>query len=228
MRHETATTFTVAPGTGAFWAEMKRPGRIVLLVIALLGVSVEFVGGWYSFEQDEAGSGIGFVLAMGAFTVVIIAMALTYSVLFLRNSHLVLTPSEIVHRNWRGRTRRMPRNRIAGVTKARYLSDPGRVKNGDVLTVIADTGGRTISFGTGYWPEEELAELWQRLGVPHGQWLHPVVPTMKEFRRYHPQVRLPLYHAHFTGFTMSLGTLAAILLIVVLVVVAFGIDSGIL
>jgi hypothetical protein len=221
MRQETTTTFTVGPGTGAFWAEMKRPGRIALLVIGVIGLVVELGAGWYSFEQDDPGSGLAFVVIIGAFTIVLCAVALGYSALFFRNSRLVLTPDEIVHRNWRRRTRRMPRNRIAGVAKARYLTDSGGVRNADVLTVIAGTDGRTISFGTAYWPEEELAELWRLLGAPCERWLDPAAPTMKEFRRAHPRVRLPLYHAHFTGFMTLLGGAVAIPLIAVTVVAVF-------
>ncbi|WP_017588022.1 hypothetical protein [Nocardiopsis ganjiahuensis] len=223
MRYETATTFTVGPGSRTYWEEMKRPGKIVLLVLALVGLAVEFAVGWYSFEQDDPGSGVVFVVGIGAVTVVTCVMSLVFSILFFRNSRLELTPSELVHRNWRGRTRRLPRNRIAEVTKALYLVDSSGVKNQNVLTVIADTDGRTISFGTGFWPEEDLAELWRRLGTPCESWLHPVVPTMKEFRRRRPRVRLPLYHAHFTGFTMVVGAAIAILLIVVTIaVVAVG------
>jgi hypothetical protein len=200
---------------------MKRPGRIALLVVGLLGLAVELGAGWYSFEQDDPGSGLAFVVIIGAFTIVLCAVALGYSTLFFRNSRLALTPDALVHRNWRGRTRRMPRNRIAGITKARYLTDSGGVRNGDVLTVIADADGRTISFSTAYWPEEELAELWRRLGAPCERWLDPAVPTMKEFRRAHPRVRLPLYHAHFTRFTTLLGGAVAIPLIAVTVVAVF-------
>lgn len=226
MRHETATTFTVGPGSRTYWEEMKRPGKIVLLVLALIGLAVEFAAGWYSFEQDDPGSGVVFVVSIGAVTVVICVMVLVFNTLFFRNSRLELTPSELVHRNWRGRTRRLPRNRIAEVTKALYLVDRSGVKNQDVVTVIADTDGRTISFGTGFWPEEELAELWRRLGAPCEPWLHPVVPTMKEFRRHHPRVRLPLHHAHFTGFTVLVGTAIAILLVVVMVIAVVAVGSA--
>ncbi|RKS09469.1 hypothetical protein DFP74_5208 [Nocardiopsis sp. Huas11] len=223
MRHESATTFTVSPGTGDFWREMRRPGRIALLVVALLALVVEFAAGWYSFEEDDPGSGLVFVVSIGAVVLVTCGLSLVYGVLFWRNSRLVLTPDEIVHRNWRGRTRRLPRDRVAEVTKARYLADSNGIRNGNVLTVIAATDGRTVSFATAYWPEEELAELWRRLGAPCGTWLDPAVPTMREFRRSH-RVRLPVYHRHFTGFTMLVGGAIAVALIAVttILVVAFG------
>ncbi|GAB2521290.1 hypothetical protein [Nocardiopsis aegyptia] len=222
MRHETGTTFTVRPGSGSLWKEVRSPGRIALMVVALIGLAVELAAGWYSFEQDESGTGVRFVLAMVALLVVTCVAVCVYSVLFFRNTRLVLTPGELVHRNWRGRTRRMPRDRIAGVTKARYLTDTGGVPDADILTVIADRDGRTISFGSGYWPQEELAELWRRLGAPCEQWLSPDTPSMKEFRRHH-RLRLPLYHAHFQGFTMLVGTAVTLPVIALVVVVVFAV-----
>ncbi|MFE3456899.1 hypothetical protein ACFXKD_05080 [Nocardiopsis aegyptia] len=202
---------------------MRTPGRIALMVVGLIGLAIELVAGWYSFEQDEPGSGVGFLVSIGAFFVVMCVVAVVYSVLFFRNSRLVLTPGELIHRNWRGRTRRMPRDRIAGVTKALYLTDTGGVKNADVLTVIVDRDGRAISFGSGYWPMEDLAELWRRLGAPCEQWLSPDTPRMKEFRRHH-RVRLPLYHTHFQGFVMLVGTAVTIAIIaaVIVAVILFG------
>ncbi|WP_156365862.1 hypothetical protein [Nocardiopsis sp. NRRL B-16309] len=219
MRQETANAFTVGPDSRTYREEMKRPRTIVLLVIALITLVVESAAAWYSFEQDDPGSGVVGVMSLGAFMIMLCGVLVLCSILFYRNSRLVLTPEEIVHRNWRGRTRRLPRNRIAGVSKAIYAEDPSGVKNGGVLTVIADTDGRTISFGTGGWPEEELAELWQRLGAPCEQWLAPEAPPMKEFRRRN-RVRLPLYHAHFQGFMMLVGTAITFPLIVVIMAVA--------